>query len=41
VMGDNRDDSEDSRVWGPIPLTSLRGMALFPYFPPHRARRTG
>jgi len=41
VLGDNRDNSEDSRVWGPIPLSSVRGMAMFLYFPPHHARRAG
>jgi signal peptidase I len=25
AMGDNRDDSADSRVFGPVPFTSLRG----------------
>ena len=33
MLGDNRDDSQDSRVWGPIPLKSIRGKALFVYFP--------
>jgi signal peptidase I len=39
VLGDNRDDSEDSRVWGPVPLASVRGMALFTYFPLRHAQR--
>lgn len=39
VLGDNRDDSEDSRVWGPVPLSSVRGKALYVYFPFGRARR--
>lgn len=39
VMGDNRDDSEDSRAFGPVALTALRGKALFTYFPPGRARK--
>lgn len=28
AMGDNRDDSQDSRFWGPAPATSLEGRAV-------------
>ncbi len=32
VMGDNRDFSSDSRVWGLVPFSHLRGKALFVWF---------
>ena len=32
MMGDNRDNSEDSRYWGFMPETYVKGQALFIYF---------
>ncbi|HEY6333225.1 MAG TPA: signal peptidase I [Blastocatellia bacterium] len=31
-MGDNRDNSEDSRYWGPVPRNAVVGRALFVYW---------
>lgn len=32
VLGDNRDDSRDSRFWGSVPLENIRGKAVFVYW---------
>jgi signal peptidase I len=32
MMGDNRDNSEDSRYWGFLPASYVKGNALFIYF---------
>jgi signal peptidase I len=32
MMGDNRDNSEDSRYWGFLPASYVKGKALFIYF---------
>jgi signal peptidase I len=32
MMGDNRDNSEDSRYWGFLPQEYVKGRALFVYF---------
>jgi signal peptidase I len=36
MMGDNRDDSDDSRFWGPVPQKWIIGDAFFTYGPPDR-----
>ena len=33
MMGDNRANSDDSRVWGPVPENDLIGEAFFIYWP--------
>ena len=32
MMGDNRDDSVDSRYYGPVPRANLRGTPMFVYY---------
>ena len=32
VLGDNRNDSEDSRYWGFVPLDALEGRPFLVYF---------
>ena len=41
MMGDNRDNSEDSRILGTIPERALIGRAVVRYWPPQRVGRLG
>jgi signal peptidase I len=36
VLGDNRQSSEDSRVWGTLPKRNIIGSAFVRYWPPRR-----
>lgn len=36
MMGDNRGQSDDSRFWGPVPVSWVIGKAVATYWPPGR-----
>jgi signal peptidase I len=38
VLGDHRAASEDSRYFGPVPISSIRGEAILVWWPPQDAR---
>lgn len=39
LMGDNRGSSQDSRFWGPVPVSWVIGEAVVVYWPPGHAGR--
>ena len=36
MLGDNRNQSCDSRVWGPVPRGNIIGEVFAVYWPPQR-----
>jgi signal peptidase I len=41
MMGDNRGNSDDSRYWGPVPISWVTGGAFATYWPPSRIGGAG
>lgn len=37
VLGDNRNNSEDSHIWGPLDISRVKGKSLYIFWPPVRA----
>jgi signal peptidase I len=41
VLGDNRDSTRDSRAFGPVPASNIRGRVVHVYWPARGSGRFG
>ncbi len=41
VLGDHRQYSEDSRIFGPVPVKSIQGVGMLVWWPPRNFRTLG